>query len=200
MSILRIDSSARTSGSNSRAIADYLVEKLGLPVHSRDLVADPLPPMSPQDLVAVHGSDDEDRPSLRAHLALSSTLIDELRTASTLVIGTPMYNFSVPAYLKQWIDYVCRAGVSFRYTENGPAGLMDIDRAYIITASGGTPVGGDMDFASGYLAHICRFIGVRDVVRIDAGGSQREPDVVIRHAKEQIDTVLAAEASCALAR
>jgi FMN-dependent NADH-azoreductase len=190
MSVLRIDSSARIKGSNSRVIADYLVEKLALPVKTRDLVANPLPPISPEDLVGVHGSHDDERPSLRTHLALSETLIDELRSAETLVISAPMYNFSVPAYLKQWIDYVCRVGHSFRYTENGPIGLMDIDRAFIITASGGTPVGSEMDFASGYLAHICRFIGVKEIAQIDAGGSKRDPDQIIRNAREQIDAAL----------
>jgi FMN-dependent NADH-azoreductase len=166
------------------------VQRLGHPVIERDLVRNPLPPMSPEDLVGVHGSKDDDRPSLQRHLAISNELIEELQQADTLVIGVPMYNFSVPAYLKQWIDYVCRAGVSFRYTEDGPQGLTGVKRAFIVTASGGTPIGSEMDFASRYLEQICRFLGVAEVHHIDAGGSKRTPEVVIDSARRQIDLLL----------
>jgi FMN-dependent NADH-azoreductase len=190
MTVLRIDSSARLEGANSRIISDYLVQRLGHPVIERDLVRNPLPPMSPEDLVGVHGSKDDDRPSLQRHLAISNELIEELQQADTLVIGVPMYNFSVPAYLKQWIDYVCRAGVSFRYTEDGPQGLTGVERAFIVTASGGTPIGSEMDFASRYLEQICRFLGVAKVHHIDAGGSKRTPQGVIDSARQQIDSLL----------
>ncbi|MBB3060098.1 FMN-dependent NADH-azoreductase [Microbulbifer rhizosphaerae] len=191
MTVLRIDSSARVEGGNSRIITDYLVQQLGQPVIERDLVKNPLPPISPRDLVGVHGSHEDDRASLQQHLAVSNELIAELQQADTLVLGVAMYNFSVPAYLKQWIDYVCRAGVSFRYTENGPEGLIGVERAFIVTASGGTPIGGDWDFASRYLEHICRFLGVTEVVHIDASGSKGAPGVVIEAARQQIDTLLA---------
>lgn len=190
MSILRIDSSARLESANSRIIGDYLVQQLGQPVIERDLVKNPLPPMSPQDLVGVHGSHEDDRASLRQHLAISKELIDELKQADTLVLCVAMYNFSVPAYLKQWIDYICRAGVSFRYTKNGPEGLTGVKRAFIVTASGGTPIGGDWDFASRYLDHVCRFLGIDEVVHFDASGSKGSPDVVIAAARQQVDTWL----------
>ena len=193
MTVLKVDSSARLQGGNSRIITDYLVQKLGQPVIERDLVKDPLPALSPQDLVGVHGSLDDERPSLQRHLAFSNTLIEELRQADVLVVGVAMYNFSIPAYLKQWIDYVCRAGVSFRYTENGPVGLTGIERAFIVTASGGTPIGSEMDFASRYLEHICRFLGIDKVIHIDAGGSKRTPDAVIESARKQIDLLLETE-------
>lgn len=191
MSILRIDSSARMEGGNSRIVTDYLVQKLGQPVIVRDLVTNPLPPISPQDLIGVHGSHKDDSASLKQHLAISNELIAELRQADTLVLGVAMYNFSVPAYLKQWIDYICRVGVSFRYTENGPEGLTGVVRAFIVTASGGTPIGGDWDFASRYIEHICRFLGVKDVVHIDASGSKGAPEDVIEAARQQIDALLA---------
>jgi FMN-dependent NADH-azoreductase len=194
MTVLKIDSSARQEGSNSRIVSDYLVQQLVLqerqPVIERDLVKNPLPPMSPQDLVGVHGSQDDERPSLQRHLAISNELIAELQQADTLVLGVPMYNFSVPAYLKQWIDYVCRAGVSFRYTENGPEGLTAVKRAFIVTASGGTQIGSDMDFASRYLEHICRFLGVAEVTHIAASGSKRSPEAVIDAARQKIDSLL----------
>jgi len=117
MSVLQINSSARLQASNSRAISQYLVEQLAQKVVTRDLAQEPLPPISAEDLIAVHGSDDSQRESLQMQLALSETLIDELRQADTLVIATPIYNFSIPAVLKQWVDAICRAGVSFEYTE-----------------------------------------------------------------------------------
>ena len=194
MTVLKIDSSAREKGSNSRIVSDYLVQQLvlqeGQQVIERDLVKHPLPPMSPQDLMGVHGSQDDERPSLQRHLAISNELIAELQQADTLVLGVAMYNFSVPAYLKQWIDYICRAGVSFRYTENGPEGLAGVKRAFIVTASGGTPIGSDMDFASRYVENICRFLGVAEVFHIDASGSKGSADAVIDAARLQIDALL----------
>tara|TARA_R110002167_G_scaffold29314_2_gene97979 strand:- start:43 stop:579 length:537 start_codon:yes stop_codon:yes gene_type:complete len=166
------------------------VNELNAGVVHRDLAVNPLPPISAQDLMGVHGSSDEQRDSLHSHLALSDQLIQELKDADTLVIGAAMYNFGIPASLKQWIDAICRAGVSFKYTEQGPVGLLNIKRAFIITATGGTPVGSDMDFASDYLAHICSFIGVKEVVHIDAGGSKGSPEKIIESGKQQIDSFL----------
>mgnify|MGYP003676855863 FL=1 len=190
MSILHIDTSARLTGSNTRIIGQYLVNELNAGVVHRDLAVNPLPPISAQDLMGVHGSSDDQRDSLHSHLALSDQLIQELKDADTLVIGAAMYNFGIPASLKQWIDAICRAGVSFKYTEQGPVGLLNIKRAFIITATGGTPVGSDMDFASDYLAHICSFIGVKEVVHIDAGGSKGSPEKIIESGKQQIDSFL----------
>lgn len=192
MTVLKIDSSARLEGSNSRTLTNYLVEKLGQPVIERDLVTSPLPPMSPQDLVGVHGSHEDDRDSLQAHLALSDELIAELKQADTLVLGVSMYNFGVASYLKQWIDYVCRAGVSFRYTEHGPEGLTGVQRAFIVTASGGTPIGGDADFASRYMEQVCRFLGIDEIHHIDASGSKRTPEAVIAAGRRQIDALVGA--------
>jgi len=191
MTVLKVNSSARLEGSNSRIITEYLVDKLGETVIDRDLVKAPLPPMNAQDLVGVHGSHDDDRTSLQEHLKVSSELISELKRADTVVFGVAMYNFGVPTYLKQWIDYVCRAGVSFRYTKNGPEGLTGVKRAFIVTASGGTPIGSDMDFASRYLEHVCRFLGVEEVFHIDASGSKREPGAVIAAAKAEVDKLVA---------
>ena len=200
MTILHIDSSARLEDSNSRIVSQYLVEQLSLrggesEVIVRDLVLEPLPPMTAADIVGVHGSHSaEGNPALSRHLATSEELVDELKRADTLVFGLAMYNFSVPAYLKQWIDYVCRAGVTFRYGANGPEGLTAVKRAYIVTASGGTTVGGNGDFASTYLEHICRFLGIEEIHHIDASGSKREPEKVISQAKSEVDRLLLAAA------
>ncbi|MFT7222218.1 MAG: FMN-dependent NADH-azoreductase [Candidatus Azotimanducaceae bacterium] len=187
MTVLHINSSARLSDSNTRIIGQYLVEALAEPVVSRDLAKQPLPPISAQDLIDVHGSSGSQRSSLKTQLSLSGRLIDELKSAETLVLGAPMYNFGIPASLKQWIDAICRAGVSFKYTEQGPQGLLGVKRAFIITATGGTPVGSEMDFTSRYLEHICRFLGINEVFHIDASGSKGTPEHVIAQCKQQVD-------------
>ena len=189
MSVLQIHSSARFEGSNTRILSQYLVERLGQKVLSRDLAQNPLPQISAEDLMDVHRSMDSSRDSLQQQLALSNQLIDELKAADTLVIGAPLYNFGIPASLKSWVDAICRAGVSFEYSEKGPVGLLGVQRAYIITATGGTPVGSEMDFGSRYLEHICRFIGINEISHIDASGSKGSPEQVIAQGKQQIDAL-----------
>ena len=101
-----------------------------------------------------------------------------------------MYNFGIPAALKQWIDVICRAGVSFKYTGQAPVDLLGVKRAFIITASGGIPIGSEMDFSSRYGEHICRFIGITEVFHIDASGSKGSPEQVIAQGKEQVDALM----------
>ena len=198
MSILRIDSSARIEGSNSRTLTQYLVDclselgknKAQPEIVVRDLAQQLLPEIDAEDLIDLHASADKKRESLQLHMDLSKALIDELMAADDLVFGVPIYNFSVPAVLKHWIDYICRAGITFKYGKNGPVGLSGVKRAFIVTSSGGVPVGSDMDYASRYLEHICRFIGVEQVIHIDASGSKGTPELVIAQGKQQIDDAL----------
>lgn len=192
MSILHIQSSARIENSNTRIIGQYLIQALKQPVVVRDLTVNPLPSISGEHLMGVHGSADNTTASFQEHLDLSNQLIDELRNADTLVLAAPMYNFGIPATLKQWVDNICRAGVSFKYTAQGPEGLLDVKRAFIITASGGTPIGGEMDFASRYLEHICRFIGITEVNHIEVSGSKGTPEQVLANAKQQVDALVSA--------
>lgn len=194
MTVLHINSSARLENSNTRIIGQYLVDALvegsGEDVVSRDFAQHPLPPISAKDLIGVQSSSDSQRASLKTHLAVSDQLIDELNNADTLVIGAPMYNFGIPASLKQWIDAICRADISFKYTEQGPQGLLEVKRAIIITASGGTPVGSEMDFVSPYLEQICGFIGINEVFHIDASGSKGTPEQVIAEGRKQVDELV----------
>lgn len=197
MSILRIDTSARLENSNSRAITAHLVEQLieknlaPNGVVSRDLGRYPLPSISAEDLVDLHGSIAANRDSLHKHVEQSQVLIEELKAAETLVIGVPLYNFGVPVVLKQWVDYICRAGETFKYGENGPVGLSGVKRAFIVVASGGTPVGSATDFVTPYLQTIMSFIGVEETIVIDVAGSKRTPALVIEQAKAQIAAAIA---------
>jgi FMN-dependent NADH-azoreductase len=97
-----------------------------------------------------------------------------------LVIGAPIYNFAPPAALKLWIDQIARARETFRYTETGPVGLLTGKRAVIVTASGGTAVGSEIDFATGYLRHILGFVGVTDVEIIAADRTMADDGSVER--------------------
>ena len=163
-SILRIDASASAGHSVTRDLSDQVIARLAPEtVTVRDLGHDPLPHidtafLAAREIPAEARGDDE-----RARLALSDALIAEIEAADTLVIGVPIYNFSIPSPLKAWIDLIARAGVTFRYGENGPEGLLKGKRAVLVVASGGTPVGSEMDFATGYLRFMLGFVGITDV-------------------------------------
>lgn len=170
--VLRIDASARRESSVTRRLADTLVHALGqrgthLAVARRDL-ADGLPLLD-ADWVAANFTDPGQRtPAQRQALAQSDALVAEVQAADVLVIATPLYNFGVPASLKAWIDQIARARLTFRYTEQGPVGLLQGKKAYLLVASGGTPVGGEMDFATPWLRFVLGFMGITDVEVIAA--------------------------------
>ncbi len=132
MSVLKIDSSARIHDSHSRILTQYLVERISekeskngvTKVVERDLVKQPLPNISGEDLLDLAASSQDPRESLQQHTQRSNDLIGELMEAKHLVFGVAMYNFSIPATLKQWVDYVCRAGLTFKYSEQGPEGSL----------------------------------------------------------------------------
>lgn len=166
--VLRIDASARHNGSETRALTQRIIDRLApQSLIQRDLAA-AIPSLDADWLAASWTPEDQRSDAQRETLVLSDSLIAELQAADTLVIGTPIYNFGIPAPLKAWIDQIARAGVTFRYTEAGPEGFMTGKRAIIAIASGGTQVGSDIDFASGYLRHILGFLGITDVQFIAA--------------------------------
>ncbi len=188
--ILHIDASARLADSVSRQLSSRIVERLGGDVVRRDL-AQPLPQIT-QDWVTANFTPPEDRSTAqRDTLALSDRLVDELHAARTIVIGTPIYNFGVPAALKAWIDLVARAGLTFRYSDTGPVGLLTGKRAIIAIASGGTAVGSEIDFASGYLRHMLGFLGITEVEVVAADQIMINADQALTGAHERIDTLAA---------
>jgi FMN-dependent NADH-azoreductase len=177
--ILRIDSSARSVGSVTRSLADETIERLAevgpITLNSRD-VATGLPFVD-EDWVSANFTPADARSETHiAKLAFSDSLVTEIKNSDTIIISTPIYNFGIPATLKAWVDMICRAGVTFRYTENGPVGLLEGKRAILLIASGGTAVGSPVDFATPYLKQALAFIGITDVTAIaaDALGSQAD--------------------------
>ncbi|HWW56501.1 MAG TPA: NAD(P)H-dependent oxidoreductase [Sphingopyxis sp.] len=183
--ILRIDASARQSGSTTRLLADQLESRLveqgyGAAVIRRDLNVTP-PAYLTESWVGANFTDEAARSDeQKALLAGSEELIAELEAADTIIITAPIYNFAIPASLKAWIDQVTRARRTFRYGEAGAEGLLKGKRAYVVFASGGVPLGSQVDFASGYLRHILGFIGITDVHFIAADGHQMDGEAIAR--------------------
>lgn len=138
-----------------------------------------------EDAVSGIFREPEDRTEAqRAALFLSDAFVEELEAARAVVIGTPIYNFGPPASLKAWADLVARRGRTFRYGESGPVGLIENKPVHVAIASGGTRVGSDIDFLSGWLRHFLGFIGLHDVHVFDARRSS--PDDI-----ETLKTALA---------
>lgn len=182
--VLHIDASARKSGSVSRDLSDRIVSGLmsnnkHAKLIRRDL-ADGIPFIDDIFTAAINTPADERTAAQRKALDVSDALVAELQAADAIVIGSPIYNFGVPAAFKAWIDQVARAGVTFSYTENGPVGLLENKKAYIALASGGTQVGSDIDFASGWLKHVMGFIGIHDVEMVAADRTMMDDQSVAR--------------------
>lgn len=191
--LLRLDASIRGDLSISRRLTGQLVERLssvGTTVISRDL-SEGVPAIDGKWLGAVF-TPAEDRSLEQAEIAHhADTLLDEVRRADTLVIGLPIYNFGVPANLKNWFDQLARKGETFQYTDAGPEGLIKGKKAYIVLSSDGTEIGGPVDFASGYVRHMLGFFGITDVTFVAADKLVFGADEVLARAENEIKTLAA---------
>ena len=201
--VLIVNSSARNEGSVSRELVRELLANLEasrgpLSVTHRDL-AKGIDFVS-QAWIAANFTDDADRDeNQHKELANSDLLVQELMDAQILIVGVPVYNFGIPAALKAWIDMVARARKTFRYTSNGPEGLLTGKKAYLVVASGGVPVDSPVDFATPYLRHALRFIGITDVEVIAAEQINSRGSAAMEAARSQISNLLSSETTPALA-
>lgn len=171
--ILVIDSAVTGDVSVSKVLVREAVGALTASsparVIHRDLGRDPIPHLTEATLAGVRGE-----PTTEAELnarALSDALIAELREADTIVIGAPMYNFSVPTTLRAWFDHVLRAGETFSYSEAGPKGLLEGKRVIVIESRGGLYSEGPaqaIDFQEPYLRQLLGFIGLTDIAFVRA--------------------------------
>ena len=187
--ILHVDASARTEGSITRDLSARIVERFKpAKVIRRDL-ASPLPVITGEWVGANFTPANDRDAAQRDTLALSDQLVAEIEAAELIVIGMPIYNFTMPAALKIWIDLIARAGVTFEYTENGPTGLMTGKRVVVAVASGGTKVGSELDFATAYLRHVMGFIGITDVEFIAADQMAIEPGAALRGANDAVQAI-----------
>ena len=161
--ILHIDASAHIETGTSRKASAKIVSELGGNAIHRDVAANTLPFIDGAWADA-RLTDPDTRSAADAEtLALSDTLVAELEAADTIVIGTPLYNFGVPASLKAWMDLVARPRKTFSYTPDGPVGHLAGKKAIVVVSSGGVPVGAPMNFLTPHLKLFLGFLGITDV-------------------------------------
>ncbi len=200
MKILQIRSSARREASQSSRLANRLVQRLSeaIPqaqVTVRDLGANPHPVLDEAALDALFTAAGERTPEQAARVALDDALIAQVREADVVVLGVPMYNFGVPAQLKNWIDAISRAGVTFRYTEKGPEGLLKGKKVYVALTRGGLYRNTPADTQVPYLKTVLGFLGMDDVRFVYAEGlamGEEAEKKGIASAWEQIEEIVAA--------
>ncbi len=181
MNILQINSSARRDASHSTALASRLVARLrevdpeaGITV--RDLAVTPHPVLD-EDVLHALFTPEAQRTSAQAdRVRLDDALIAELKAADVVVLGVPMYNFGVPAQLENWIDAISRAQVTFRYTANGPEGLLKGKKVYVALTRGGRYRNTPADTQVPYLKTVFAFLGMTDVHFVYAEGLAMGPD------------------------
>jgi FMN-dependent NADH-azoreductase len=174
-SILILDSAATGSASVSRRLTEAAADGLarrhpGARIVRRDIGARPIPHLTEASVPVIRAGI-ADSEEARATLALSDALIAELKAADLIVIGAPMYNFGMPSTLKAWFDHVLRAGITFRYTANGPEGLLTGRKAIVVEARAGLYSEGPaaaMDHQEPHLRTLLGFMGITDVTFVRA--------------------------------
>ncbi len=174
--LLSINSSGRKTASLTRSMVTKVTTHINsthnnLTVLERDLISGI--PFIDEAWIGANFTADENRsPIQNDRLQQSNDMVDEIIQADYIVMGSPIYNFSIPAVLKAWIDQIARARLTFKYTEQGPVGLMTNKKAILVMASGGVPIESELDFATPYLKQVLKFIGITDVTVIDANDAE----------------------------
>ena len=189
--ILHIDASGRGKPSVSRQLSNEIVQKISSDqtnVTYRD-VSQGLSFVDETMIGAYYTHKAERSDEQHQAIALSDTIVGELMEADTVVIGMPIYNFSMPAGFKTWSDLAARVGETFTYTENGPVGLLEGKKAYVAVASGGTKVGSEIDFLTPWLRHFLGFIGISDVEIVQAEAINRNGDKAVEDARASIASI-----------
>lgn len=173
--ILQINASLFSDSGQSSQLARQFVaahqaRHPGDRVVVRDLAADPIPHLDAERFGAFIANAEARTPAQQAIVAQSDALIAELKSADIVVLGLPMYNFGIPSQLKAWFDHIARAGVSFRYTANGPEGLIGDRKVYVFAARGGLYRGTPRDTQTGHVRDFFNLLGIRDLEFVYAEG------------------------------
>ena len=200
MNILQINSSPRQDASQSTRLANQVVLRLRdsyseSTVTVRDLGRVPHPELDEAALGALFTPAEERTPEQAARVAQDDALIAEIQAADIVVLGVPMYNFGVSAQLKNWIDAISRAGVTFRYSEKGPEGLLKGKKAFVALTRGGRYRNTPADTQVPYLKTVLTFLGIADIRFVYAEGLAMGADAAeqgIASAHEQIEEAVAA--------
>lgn len=196
MNILQINASIKIEGSESAALADAIVATLqaahpGAALVRHDLAANPLPELDGAALQALMTEADQRSPAQAARVAQDDARIAEIQAADVLVLGVPMYNFGIPAQLKNWIDAIFRARVTFCYTEHGAEGLLTGKKVYVALSRGGIYRDTGNDTVVPFLRAVLGFVGMTDVQFVFAEGLAMGPDAAAK-ARAAADQEIAA--------
>lgn len=199
MKILQINNAARSEGANSSKLADAISSRLKVKhpeavLEVRDLAANPHPVLDEAALGALFTPPDQRTPEQAARVALDDALIAQTQSADVIILGVPMYNFGVPVQLKTWIDAIARAGVTFRYTENGPEGLIKGKKVYLALARGGIYRDTPNDSQVPYLKTVLGFLGMTDIECVYAEGLAMGEEGAVKafaSAEAQLDELFA---------
>ncbi len=196
MNILQITSSLRGEQSESNRVANSIVAKLvaanpNASVVTRDLARQPHPQLDEAALGALFTPAESRTAEQSARVALDDALIAQVQAADVVVIGAPMYNFGIPVQLKSWFDAIARAGVTFRYTENGPEGLLKGKKVFVATARGGIyPT--DADPQVPFVRMLLNFLGMTDQTFVYSAAQSMGPEAAAKGQAEADATVAAA--------
>lgn len=198
MNILHITSSVRGNDSESTRVTKLIVDKLAssnpdAKVVHRDFGAQPHPLLDGAAVGALFTPADQRSPEQAARVALDDALILEAQAADVIVIGAPMYNFGMPVQLKNWFDAIARSGVTFRYTETGPEGLLKNKKVYVATARGGI-YPADADPQVPHIRMLLNFLGLTDHTFIYSSGLNMGPEAAAKGqqaANEAVEAALA---------
>ena len=173
--LLQIRTSMFSAGGQSSQLSQQFVDEWRAAnpdghVTVRDIGAQPVPHLTAERFQAFLAKPEARTAEQQAVTAYSDALIDELRQADVIVLGLPMYNFGVPSTLKAYFDHIARSGVTFKYTEKGPKGLITGKKAYVFAARGGLYAGTPLDTQTSYVRDFLRFLGIDDVEFVYAEG------------------------------
>jgi FMN-dependent NADH-azoreductase len=179
--LLQINASLNNGNGQSSQLANQFVaafqrSRPGTKILERDVAAtDPVPHLSRERFGAFIAKPEDRTVAQHAVVAYSDNLIDELKQADVIVLGLPMYNFGVPSQLKAYFDHIARVGITFKYTDKGPVGLLTGKKAYVFAARGGLYVGTPLDTQTSYVRDFLRFLGIADVEFVYAEGLNISP-------------------------
>ncbi|WP_283789439.1 FMN-dependent NADH-azoreductase [Bermanella sp. WJH001] len=197
--LLQINTGIFAENSHSTVLANqftanYLSQNPATELVVRDLISEPIPHLDASIIGAFASEEAARTPEQQAILDFSQGLIDELANADAVVLGLPMYNFSVPSQLKAYMDQIARAGVTFKYTETGPVGLLNDKPVYVVAARGGIHEGQPSDSQTAFVKTFFAFIGLSNVQFIYAEGLNMGDDAQKKaydHAKKSISAITA---------
>lgn len=205
MTLLQLKTSIFGEAGQSSRLADAFVARQlaaapGTEIIVRDLAREPVPHLTAERFGAFLAGPEARTPEQRAVAAYSDRLIDELQRADTIALGLPMYNFGIPSMLKAYFDHVARAGVTFRYTDKGPVGMLTGKKAWVFATRGGRYAGTPQDLQTAYVRSFLAFLGVTDVEFVYAEGlavSDASKAAALAGAGNEIERITAREAVAA---